>query len=153
MKKFQFTQEGFEKIKGEHKDLSDKKRPEAVKRLAAARAMGDLSENSEYTASVEDLNFIEGRLLELEQVIKNAVIIQQTDIKASAIDVGSSVVVDKDGKEIVFMIVGEFEADPLQNKLSHTSPLGKALVGKKKGEKVKVAVPAGEIVYTILEIK
>lgn len=153
MKKIQFTKDGLDKIKQEYNELLSVKRPEAVKRLSTARAMGDLSENSEYVAAKEDLSFIEGRLMELEQVIKNAVIIDHTGTKAGAVDIGNTVVVDKEGKEVKFHIVGEFEADPMQNKLSHTSPLGKALLGKKIGETINVQVPAGMLVYKIIEIQ
>ena len=152
MKKYQITQDGFEKLQKELEELTKNKRPKAISRLQTARAMGDLSENSEYTAAKEDLAFIEGRIQELEELIKNAQIVSHI-ADTSMIDVGCSVTVEKDGEKINYFIVGEFEANPMENKLSHSSPIGKALLGKKIGELVSVEVPAGKIVYKILDIK
>lgn len=152
MKKYQITQDGFNKLQKELEALTKNKRPNAISRLQTARAMGDLSENSEYTAAKEDLAFIEGRIQELEELMKNAQIVSQLK-DTSMIDVGCSVTVEKDGSKINYFIVGEFEANPMENKLSHTSPIGQALLGKKIGELVSVEVPAGRIVYKILDIK
>lgn len=151
MNKIQFTKDGYKQLQAELDDLQKVRRPAAVDRLAKARAMGDLSENSEYTAAKEDLAFIEGRIQEIEELIKNAEII---DVKAQdGISIGVEVTVEKDGKEETYSIVGEFEADPMQKKLSATSPIGKALIGKKEGDMVEVEVPAGKLKYKILKIK
>ncbi|MBI3620373.1 transcription elongation factor GreA [Candidatus Roizmanbacteria bacterium] len=152
MKSFQFTKDGFEKLKKELEDLTGKKRPYAVDRLQRARAMGDLSENSEYVAAKEDLAFIEGRIQELEEVVKNAIVVE-THVDAQTIEIGSHIVVTKAGREEEFTIVGEFEADPLHKKVSYTSPLGKALLDKKIGEEVEITAPAGKHRYKILAIK
>lgn len=151
MKKFQFTQDGFNKLQQELEDLTKNKRPKAVTRLQTARSMGDLKENSEYGAAKEDLAFIEGRIQELEELLKHGEIIAPH--MSNAIDIGCKVSVDKDGTKIDYFIVGEFEADPMQNKLSSTSPIGHALLGKKIGETVEVNVPAGKITYKILDIQ
>lgn len=149
--KIQFTQEGFDNLKLEHEDLVGTRRAKAVDRLAKARAMGDLSENSEYSAAKEELAFVEGRIKEVEELLKKAEIIHS---KASdGITVGTDVIVEKDGKEETFSIVGEFEANPLNKKLSSTSPIGKSLLGKKEGDIVIVEVPAGKLKYKILKIK
>ncbi len=151
MNKIQFTKDGFKQLQAELDDLQKVRRPAAVSRLGRARAMGDLSENSEYTAAKEDLSFVEGRVQEIEELIKNAVII---DVKAQdGISIGVEVTVEKDGKEETYSIVGEFEADPMLKKLSATSPIGKALLGKKEGDSVEVQVPAGKLKYKIIKIK
>jgi transcription elongation factor GreA len=152
MKKYQITQDGYTKLEKELEELTKKKRPKAITRLQTARAMGDLSENSEYTAAKEDLAFIEGRIQELEELMKNAQIVSHLS-DSTLIDVGCSVTVEKDGEKVNYFIVGEFEANPMENKLSHSSPIGKALLGKKIGELVSVEVPAGKLVYKILDIK
>lgn len=149
--KFQFTKSGFDSLKKELDELIDVARPKAVDRLKRARSMGDLSENSEYHAAKEELAFVEGRIKEVEELLKNGQIIDPEDSEGIAI--GSEVRVEKDGVEEVFHIVGEFEADPLAKKLSATSPIGKALLGKKEGDIVSVEVPAGTLKYKILNIQ
>src|SRR4051812_20740222 len=125
MKKIQFTKDGFEKIQKEYDELKKTKRQAAVDRLQKARAMGDLSENSEYTAAKEDLAFIEGRLRELEELMQNAQVVQ-TQAQVGIINIGMKVVVEINGDQEEFTLVGEFEADPMSKKLSTTSPIGKA---------------------------
>jgi len=152
MKTTQLTKDGFEKLKNELEELTKKKRPYAVERLHKARAMGDVSENSEYTAAKEELAFVEGRILEIEEILKSVQVVENHNGNHT-VEVGTSVTVEVDGKKELYQIVGEFEADPMEKKLSHTSPIGKALVGKKVGEWVEVDVPAGKIKYKIVEIK
>ena len=151
-KKIQFTGEGFENLKKEFAELQDIKRPKAVDRLTKARAMGDLSENSEYTAAKEDLEFISGRMREIEEAIKNAEIIT-LPAKDNLVTIGTKVTVEINGKQDAYFVVGEFEADPANKKLSQTSPIGKALLGKKKGQSVEIRIPAGKIIYKILNIE
>lgn len=152
MKKIQLTSIGFENLTNELKELENIKRPQVVDRLQKARAMGDLSENSEYSAAREELELIEGRIFEIKQILKNAEVVQANNQKAS-VQIGSSVVVEINGKKEKFEIVGEFEANPMEKKLSHNSPIGQALIGKKPGDWVEVEVPAGKIRYKIVEIK
>lgn len=152
MKKIQLTKEGYENLQKELKNLLEVKKPQAVDRLSKARAMGDLSENSEYVAAKEDLALVEGRTQEVEEILKTAEVVTNHNGN-HAVDVGVTVTVEADGKQDVFQIVGEFEADPMNKKLSHTSPIGKALIGKRVGEVVEVAIPAGKILYKILEIR
>jgi len=152
MKKVQLTNQGFEKLKNELEELKNKTKQEVLTRLNQARAMGDLSENSAYSAAKEELNLIEGRITELEEILKNAEIVEGNNNK-NTVQVGSSVVVEINGKKEKFEIVGEFEADPLNKKLSHTSPIGQALTGKKVGDWVEVEVPAGKIKYKVVDIK
>ena len=152
MKNIQLTKTGFEKLKQELEELKTKTREQVLKRLNQARSMGDLSENSAYSSAKEELNLVEGRIAELEEILKNAKIVEEVQDKTT-VQLGSSVVVEINGKKEKFEIVGEFEADPLNKKLSHTSPIGKALFGKKIGEWIEVEVPAGKIRYKVVEIQ
>ncbi len=146
------TKEGLEEIKREYDELARVKRPVAVKRLADARELGDLSENSEYAAAKQDLAFMDGRIIELEEILHSAKLISKNHTR-SMVDVGCKVTLHVDGKKEEFTLVGEWEADPKEKKISHESPLGKALMGKKVGEKVEVEAPAGRVLYKILTIE
>lgn len=151
MKQVELTQEGFNKLQAEHQELLSTKRPAAIERLQKARAMGDLSENSEYSAAKDEIGIVEGRIQEIEEILKNVVIIAET--KGNIVSLGSKVFVEADGEKQEFHIVGEFEADPLNGKLSQTSPIGKALLGKNAGDTVEIEIPAGKTTYKILEIQ
>lgn len=150
--KILLTEDGLEALKKELDDLVSVKRPKAVARLAAAKAEGDLSENSEYSASIEELSFIDGRIDELEGIVRQAKTVVVDGKKKSVVDVGCKVTVHVNKSKHVFHIVGEWEADPREKKISHSSPLGKALVGRRKGDKVEVDAPAGKVMYTIMDI-
>ncbi|MFW5704145.1 MAG: transcription elongation factor GreA [Patescibacteria group bacterium] len=152
MKKVQMTQEGYDNLLKELTELKDVKKPAVLDRLAKARAMGDLRENSEYQAAREDQGFIEGRILELEELIKNAMVATNDD-DPNTVQIGSKVTVKTPQGDVTYHIVGEFEADPMNKKLSQSSPIGKALVGKKLKDDVTVEVPAGKMTYTILKIE
>lgn len=152
MKTTKLTREGFKKLKKELDELIKIKRPYTVDRLHKARSMGDLSENSEYTAAKEELAFVEGRIQEIEEILKKVEVIENRN-NNDKVEIGSSIIVEVNGKKEYYQIVGEFEADPINKKLSHTSPIGKALLGKKVNDFVEVEVPAGKIKYKILEIK
>lgn len=151
MNKIQFTLEGLEKLREEYEELKSVKHPKAVDRLSKARAMGDLSENSEYVAAKEDLDFLEGRLAELEHVLKNSYV-SETNGHRSTVEIGNTIKLKIDNREETYHIVGEFEADPLKKKVSHTSPIGSALIGKKVGDTVTIEAPVGTLQYTIVEI-
>lgn len=150
-KKIYLTKEGLEDLKKEFTELTKVKRPDVLERVSQARSMGDLSENAEYVAAREELSFIDGRIDELEELIKQAVLIQETHSKGQ-VKLGSTVTVAIKGKKEIFTVVGEWEADPHEKKISHESPLGKALLGKKVGEKVEVEAPAGIVIYTIASV-
>jgi transcription elongation factor GreA len=145
------TKEGLNQLKAEFEVLTATKRPETVKRLADAREQGDLSENSEYAAAKQDLSFIDGRIAELEDILHVAKVV--TSHKKGSVDIGCKVTLTINGKKEIFHVVGEWEADPSQKKISHSSPLGKALLGKKPGDKVEVVAPAGKILYHVIEIE
>lgn len=147
------TRDGLEELKKEYDELANVKRPAAVTRMAQARDLGDLAENSEYTAARQDLAFIDGRIAELEEILHEAKVITKSNGCKGKVDLGCKVTLHVDGKKEVFTIVGEWEADPAEKKISHASPLGQALLGKKVGEKVAVEAPAGKLTYTIVEIE
>ncbi len=148
------TREGLAELKHEYKELVGVKRPLAVKRLADARELGDLSENSDYANAKEELEFLDGRIDELEAVIKDAQIVHSNgNSKKEGIGIGTKVTLKAYGKPHIFEIVGDWEADPINKKISQDSPLGMALVGKKIGEKVSVEAPAGKVSYEILAIE
>lgn len=145
------TKQGLDELKAEHAQIIKIKRPAAVKRLADARDQGDLSENSEYAAAKQDLAFIDGRIAELEDIIHGAKVV--TNHSNKNVDIGCKVTVNIGSKKEVFHIVGEWEVDIQDKKISHESPLGKALMGKKVGDSAEVEAPAGKIVYKILSIE
>jgi transcription elongation factor GreA len=149
--KLQLTSAGLASLKKELENLR-KKRPALVSRLSRARAEGDLVENSDYINAKEDLRFLDGRIEELEDVLKNAKVIRygRRDGKVS---VGTKVTLKINRKKHVYTIVGDWEADPVEKKISHTSPLGKALMGKKVKERVEVEAPAGKVVYEVIKIE
>ncbi len=151
-KQIQVTAEGLEALKLELLDLTDVKRPSTVARLERARGEGDLAENSDYTNAKEELDFLDGRIDELTEVVQNAVVVSDTGRKG-VVGVGTQVTVEVNGSSHVFKIVGEWEADPAAKKISHESPLGQALMDKKVGEVVEVEAPAGKITYKIVEVK
>lgn len=145
------SQKGYNKVLAEIDELKKKKRPVAVARLKKAREMGDLSENSEYVAAKEDLSFLDGRVQELEYLLRQVKVIPDSSDN-SVVEVGSVIEVLVNGNKDTISIVGELEANIAEKKLSNNSPIGSALLGKKKGDNVTVKVPAGEIEYSILKI-
>ncbi len=146
------TPEGLEHLKSELKELKETKRPEIIERIKRAKEFGDLSENAEYQTAKEDQSFIEGRIQELETMVKTAKVAESKH-DVSVIGIGSNIVVSIDGDKINYHIVGPTEGDIEKNKVSSESPVGRSLLGHKKGEKVMVLAPGGEIEYQILEVK
>lgn len=154
-KKIQLTAQGLVDLQAELEELETVKLPAIIKRVAIARAHGDLSENAEYHNAREEQQLMQTRIDELQDTIANATVVKNTK-SANKIGMGSTVVVEiegKKGKSFTYHIVGEFEAKPGEGKISIDSPLGEALMGKKKGDKVVVKAPAGEITYIIKEMK
>lgn len=152
MKQTQLTKDGLNNLKNELSQLVQAKRPVTIERLQKARAMGDLSENSEYSAAKEELAFVEGRIKEIEEILKNAEVVENST-NGSEISLGSQVMVEANGEKNLYTIVGEFEADPMAKKLSSTSPIGKALIGKKTNDTVEVVIPSGKISYKVLQVR
>lgn len=158
VKDVQLTQDGYNQILNELKELKDVKLPKAIERVATARSYGDLSENAEYHSAREDLSYIEGRVEELETILTKAKVIKAVKANGkkngkAAVDLGSVVTLKVGSSKHIYSIVGEWEANPLEKKISHQSPLGKALLGKQKGDKVEIEVPAGKVKYLILSVK
>ena len=133
--------------------LKTDKIPSTAQRIDEARQMGDLSENAEYHAAREDMAWAQSRVKELESIIDNATVISSNSSKSDAVQIGSVITVSVNGKEKQYTVVGAQESDPLSGKISNESPLGLSFLGKKKGDKVSVSVPAGVQEYEILEIK
>lgn len=152
MKKIQLTKEGFSNLQDELKDLQSVKRPLTVDRLQKARAMGDLKENNAYQSAKEELGELDGRIMEVEYILNNAEIVT-TSSSDLTISLGKIVTVDIDGIQKIISIVGEFESDPMNGKISATSPIGTALLGEKVGMSVGVPTPAGVKTYKIISIK
>lgn len=146
------TREGLKALKHELDELENVKRPKLVERLSYARSQGDLTENSDYSNAKEELEFLDGRISEIEGVLKSAVIVNHNG-NSNGVEVGAKVTLGINGQKHVYEIVGEWEADPVNRKISPESPLGQALVGKKKGEKIEVEAPAGKLTYEILAIE
>lgn len=144
------TKEGLQKLKEELKELVEVKRPQVAQEIQSAREMGDISENAAYDEAKREQSFIEGRISELEDIIKNSKVADK--VASEEIIVGSKVTLHVDGGEEIYHIVGAPEANPSERKISHESPLGNALLGKKVGEKVEVEAPIGNITYTVLKI-
>lgn len=154
MEKVPMTQTGFDKLEAELKNLKSVERPAVIQAIAEARAHGDLSENAEYTAARERQSFIEGRIKELEGVVSAANIIDIASITGDTVKFGATVKLadDDNGDEVVYKIVGPYESDADNNKISTTAPLAKALIGKKAGDSVEVRTPKNVKSYEILEV-
>lgn len=148
------TPEGLSRLEQELEDLKTVKRKEVAARIKEAISFGDISENSEYEEAKNEQAFIEGRILTLEKMLRNARIITNEDVDTGVVSVGSKVKL-KDlefGDVVDYTIVGSAESDPMNNKISNESPVGQALLGKAKGAIVDVQVPAGVLQYEILDI-
>ena len=154
MDKKLFTQEGLNKLKEELDYLKNKKRHEVADRIKQAKEYGDLSENAEYQEAKDEQSFVEGRILELEHIVKSAVLADEDNGQnKGVVSVGARVKVDRSGQIMEFAIVGSMEADPINKKISLESPLGSAMMGRKVGEEFEVDLPGGRTKYQILEIK
>ncbi len=149
--KVYLTREGLQKLQDEYDQLVNFRRKEVAEKLQKARELGDITENAAYDAARDEQAFVEGRIEELEAILKKVEVVEEE--KAGVVSVGSRVRVHLDGNEQEFQIVGAPEADPAAGKISHESPLGRALLGKKVGEKVEIDAPAGKLTYHVLEIK
>lgn len=151
MKPVVISEVGLEKLKEELTNLKQVRRPEVIARIAQAREYGDLSENAEYEDARNEQSFIEGRIQELEEMIKNAQVVEKIKPNGQVV-IGSTVRVKTDGKSFAYTLVGSQEADPLRGKISIESPIGKALLDHRVGETVEVETPAGKTSYRILSI-
>jgi transcription elongation factor GreA len=149
------TPEGYEKLKEEISYLSTEKRREVAERIKTAREFGDIAENAEYDDAKNEQALLEHRIAQLEERLRNARVISKKEISKDSVSIGSRVKLrDVDAKETIeYRIVGSAEANPSENKLSNESPVGKAIIGRKKGETVEVAAPRGTLKFKIMDIQ
>lgn len=150
-KEILLTQQGLEKLKEELKNLKER-RKQVADRIKIAREYGDLSENSEYDDARNEQSFVEGRIQDLQEMIKNARVVSKNG-SVGKIEMGSVATLKIDGETFSYEIVGANESDPVNGKISAESPLGFALTGKAKGEKVDITTPGGTTTYEIIEVK
>ena len=155
MKEIILTKEGYNALKKEIEGLSTTRRREVAERIKIAREFGDIAENAEYDAAKTEQAMLEARIAKLEERLASARVIEKREISKDVVSVGSTVRLrDVDAKQTVeYRIVGSAEANPAELKLSNESPVGKAIMGHKKGETVEVTTPRGSMKYKILEIK
>lgn len=153
-KVFPMTLEGKQKLEQELEHLKTVKRKEVVERIKIARSFGDLSENSEYDSAKDEQAFVEGRITTIENMIRNAKIIEEDADSAGRVSLGKSVTFIElpNGEEETYTIVGSAEADPFEGKISNDSPIAKSLLGKHVGDKVTVQTPGGEMLVEITKI-
>ena len=154
MDKFPLTKEGFLALEQELKNLKTVERPNIIAAISEARAQGDLSENAEYSAAKEKQSFIEGRIQELEVVISRAQVIDPTEVQGDVIRFGATVILadENTDEEKTYQIVGDYEADIEKNKISLSSPLAKALIGKEAGDEVIYMAPGGKKSFEIVDV-
>ncbi len=154
-KKVVLTYDGLKKMEEELEGLKTVRRKEVAEKIKEARGQGDLSENAEYDAAKEEQAEIEARIVQLEKMLRNAEVIDDDEVSSDIISIGSTVKIHDEefDEELEYIIVGSAEADPMNGKISNESPVGVGLLGHKKGEKVAIETPDGEIIFRILEIK
>ena len=154
-KVFPMTQEGKEKLEKELEHLKTVKRKEVVERIKIARSFGDLSENSEYDAAKDEQAFVEGKITTIENMIRNAQIIDSGASEDGTVTLGKSVTFKElpDGEEETYTIVGSAEADPFESKISNDSPIARSLMGKKPGDEVTVSTPGGDMEVVIVSVQ
>ena len=155
MKEVILTPEGHKKLKQEIEYLSNEKRREVADRIKTAREFGDIAENAEYDDAKNEQALLEHRIAQLEERLVNARVITKKEISKDSVSIGSRVKLrDVDAKETIeYRIVGSAEANPSENKLSNESPVGKAIIGRKKGETVEVTAPRGTLKFKIMDIQ
>ncbi|MFT7184299.1 MAG: transcription elongation factor GreA [Oceanicoccus sp.] len=148
------TKDGLEKLENELDNLQNVRRKEVASRLKEAISYGDLSENSEYEEAKNEQAFVEGRIIELEYMIRNAKVVDEKHHSKKLIEIGTHVVVKSSAKkeELKITIVGSTEADPFNDRISNESPVGQALMGSKKGDKVVVVAPGGKTTYEVIKL-
>lgn len=144
------TKKGLEDLKQELNELVNIKRPKILNEIKTTRDLGDLSENAGYHAAKEQQTFVESRINEIEEIVKNAVV--KDENTGGKVDIGSSVTLESDGSTHDYVIVGASESNPVEGKISYESPMGSVLMGKKQGDSVKVGTPMGVTNYKIITV-
>jgi len=145
------TEEGLEKIKTELAQLK-LRRKEVALRIQEAKELGDLSENAEYSEAKNDQAFNEGRIIDLEQILKTSTVVGKRHAGTKTVGIGSTVVTETNGQSVKYEIVGINEADPSAGRISHESPLGQAFIGKQVGDTIEIAVPKGLVTFVVKDI-
>jgi transcription elongation factor GreA len=155
LKEVILTAEGYEKLKQEIEFLQNDKRREVADRIRIAREFGDIAENAEYDDAKNEQALLEARIAKLEEQLSAARVIEADEITSDVVSIGSRVKLKDmdDNKTVEYHIVGSAEANPAEQKLSNESPVGKAILGRKKGEVVEVVAPRGSLKYKIMDIK
>jgi transcription elongation factor GreA len=155
VKEVVLTPDGYKKLQQEIEELSTVRRREVAERIRVAREFGDIAENAEYDSAKNDQAHLEARIATLEERLKNARVVTKKEIRSGEVSVGTKVRLRDMGanKTVEYHIVGSAEANPAENKLSNESPVGKAIMGRKKGETVEVAAPRGKMKFKIMDIK
>jgi len=153
--KIYLTPEGKQKLQDELKELEGPRRQEMAQRLKAAIEMGDLSENADYITAKEEQGFLEGKIQEIKHILHHATLVESSSNGKNSVQVGSTVTVEVEGEneQETYYLVGSKEADPVLNKISHASPIGKALLDREKGEQIEVKTPGGNLILKIIEIE
>ncbi len=152
-KQMLYTQQGYQELVDELQKRTHEYREKIKNDIATARSFGDLSENSEYDEARNEQAKNEARIKELEELIENAQILDESQIDTSVASLGSNVTVEKNGVRVVYDLVGSNEANPMEFRISDLSPIGSAIIGKRAGDKVEVETPNGVVSMTILEVK
>ncbi|PKO17314.1 MAG: transcription elongation factor GreA [Chloroflexi bacterium HGW-Chloroflexi-10] len=148
------TAEGLEKLRNELTQLKGAARDDLSRRLREAIQMGDLSENADYIQAKEEQGFLEGRIMELEQLLSNVVIIEDKGRRTGSVDIGSTVTVQESTfPEETYFVVGPKEADPVNGRISYESPIGKALLSHKVGDEIRIETPGGSVKLVIKKIE
>lgn len=155
MEKQYITKAGYEKVAAELEEWKTVKRPAMVAQLAAARSHGDLSENAEYHAAKEDLGRIDYKIFQLETLLRNSILVDEANVNTDQVRLFTRVKIkdrSKNNAEREYALVSPTEANPVEGKINHLSPVGKGLIGAKVGEVVEIQIPAGTVLWEILEI-
>ena len=146
----QITPDGHARLVAEHGQLTQGRRGEVIDRIRRARELGDLKENADYTAAREEQSFLEGRIQAIEAQLRNAVVVQATG--GQRVELGSHVTIEFEGETIEYTLVGPAESDPSSGRISSSSPVGRALIGRAAGDEAVVATPRGEVRYRVVSI-
>jgi len=148
------TNDGLQRLQAELNYLKTTARDQLAKRLRTAIQQGDLSENADYIAAKEEQGFLEGRIMELEQIIRNVVIIDESQRNRDVVDIGASITIQEGNFPVeTYQLVGPQEADPANGRISHESPIGKAMIGKRSGDEFLVSTPNGTVHFKIIKIE
>jgi len=148
------TNDGLQRLQAELDYLKTTARDQLARRLRTAIQQGDLSENADYIAAKEEQGFLEGRIMELEQIIRNVVIIDESQRNRDVVDIGASITIQEGNFPVeTYQLVGPQEADPANGRISHESPIGKAMIGKRSGDEFLVSTPNGTIHFKIIKIE